>query len=112
MLKRINRLTKRKEFGYIYRNGSKINFGQLSLYVIKSRFPYVRFGISVNNKVGNAIVRNKIKRRLRSILSEYLKVITHKNVIIVVHNEAVDLSFQDLKTLVNKMFKKGKIISE
>jgi len=112
MLKKVNRLTKRKEFGYIYKKGLKINFGQISSYVIKSRFPYVRFGISVNNKVGNAVVRNKIKRRLRSILSEYVGLIKYKNIIIVAHNEIVDLSFQDLKVLVNKMFKKGKIISE
>ena len=112
MLKKINRLTKRKEFGYIYKNGTKLNYGQLSVYFIKSRFPFVRFGISVNNKVGNAVVRNKIKRRLRSILHSYINIIKHKNVIVVAHAEAVNLSYQDLKKLVDKMFIKGKIISE
>ena len=112
MIKKINRLTKRKEFSYIYKNGAKINYGQLSAYSIKSRFPYVRFGISVNNKVGNAVVRNKIKRRLRSILREYVEKIKHKNIIIVAHNEVALMSFQDLKTLVKKMFLKGKIIGE
>ncbi len=112
MIKKINRLTKRKEFSYIYKKGTKINFGQLSAYAIKSRFPYVRFGISVNNKVGNAVVRNKVKRRLRSILRDYVGLITHKNVIVVAHNEVVDMDFQDLKNLVKKMFLKGKIISE
>ena len=56
MIKKINRLTKRKEFGYVYKKGQKLNFGQLTVYSIKSRFPYVRFGISVNNKVGNASI--------------------------------------------------------
>ncbi|MBR4270359.1 MAG: ribonuclease P protein component [Clostridia bacterium] len=112
MLKRENRLTKRKEFNYVYRKGSKLNFGQITIYSIKSKFAFPRFGISVNNKVGNAVLRNKIKRRLRSILCEYVEKIMHKNIIVVAHNEVIDLDYQSLKQLVYKAFSKGKIINE
>ncbi len=112
MIKRENRLTKRKEFNYVYKKGSKLNFGQITIYFIKSKFSYPRFGISVNNKVGNAVLRNKIKRRLRSILCEYVDKIVHKNIIVVAHKEVCELAYQDLKQLVNKAFTKGKVIDE
>ena len=112
MLKRENRLTKRKEFNYVYKKGTKLNFGQVSIYFIKSKFVFPRFGISVNNKVGNAVVRNKIKRRLRSILCEYVDKIVHKNIIVVAHKEIIDLEYQNLKILIKKAFTKGNLINE
>ena len=112
MLKRENRLTKRKEFNYVYRKGAKLNFGQITVYSIKSKFVFPRFGISVNNKVGNAVARNKIKRRLRSILCEYVDKIVHKNIIVVAHKEIIDMDYQSIKTLVKKAFIKGMIINE
>lgn len=106
MLKIKNRLKKRKEFAYIFRKGKKVNMGEISGYIVKSRFPQVRFGITVSNKVGNAVVRNKVKRRLRSILVKYINQIRYKNIVIVVHPEVVNLNYQQLSEKVDKIIKK------
>ena len=55
MLPQKNRLKKRKEFAYIYKNGKKISSSHLSLIFIKSKIYNSRIGISVSNKVGNAV---------------------------------------------------------
>ena len=43
------------------------------IYAQKNTLPYDRFGISVSKKLGNAVYRNKYKRKIRSIIDNYKK---------------------------------------
>ena len=40
----------------------------------KNNLPYDKYGISVSKKLGNAVFRNKYKRKLRSIIDNYRKI--------------------------------------
>ncbi len=60
------------------------------IYKRKNSLDYCRFGLSVGKKVGNAVMRNKIKRQLRHILRNIdfscknthdIIIITKKNII-------------------------------
>ena len=68
--------------------------------------PEVRVGIVVSKKVGKAVVRNKVKRRVREILRK-----THlppAEVMIIARPEAAEASFQDLfKDLYRLLRKSG-----
>lgn len=112
MLKTQNRLKKRKEFNFLYRKGEKINSQNFTLVYIKSRYKICRIGISVNNKVGNAVVRNKIKRQLRAIFSKYINKITYKNLIIIAHPTVVELNFIQKQEEIKNLLVKGKILNE
>ena len=68
MIKRENRLKKNKHFNYIYKNGTSIKLGVLSLVYTKTKFKPFKVGFSVNNKIGKAVVRNKVKRRLKECI--------------------------------------------
>lgn len=112
MLKAQNRLRKRKEFAYIYRKGEKFYTENFTLYKIFSKHTTPKIGFSVNNKVGKAVVRNKIKRRLREIMRTYVGSIRNCNLIIVVKPTITELNFQSIKIEINQLLKKGKVISE
>ncbi len=68
------------------------------IYIKDNDLDYSRFGISVSNKTGNAVVRNRIKRQIRSIIDDYKKYY-QKNIdyIIIVKNGFLDYSYQDIK---------------
>jgi ribonuclease P protein component len=68
MLNKKFRLTKRKEFGYIYKNGKKFNTVNLTLVTIPTKLSNARFGFVLSKKVGHAFQRNKIKRQLSEIV--------------------------------------------
>lgn len=60
-------LKKNHEFRRLYSKGKSSGNATLVVYCRKNRLGYNRFGITVSNKIGNAVVRNKIRRRLREI---------------------------------------------
>ncbi len=71
MLPRAERLTRRRDFGAVYRRGRRYEHPLLTLYVRPSggsgEEQPRRFGFSVSKKVGKAHERNRIKRRLREL---------------------------------------------
>ena len=53
------------EFQRLYRKGKSAVCPCLALYCRKTGRPYSRLGLTVGTKLGKAVVRNKIRRRLR-----------------------------------------------
>lgn len=59
-----NRLRKRKQFQYVYHRGKSCACRELVLLHVRSA--RLQVGFSVSRKVGNSVVRNRVKRRLRA----------------------------------------------
>ena len=57
------RLRKRKQFQYVYHRGKSCACRELVLLHVRN--PRLQVGFSVSRKVGNSVVRNRVKRRLR-----------------------------------------------
>jgi ribonuclease P protein component len=73
-VQRRNRLSRSRDFDAVYRHGRSVSTRFLVLY----RFDRedddgeVRLGIAVPKKIGGAVIRNRIKRRLREVWRELL----------------------------------------
>ena len=111
MLQAKNRLKKRKEFAYIYRKGERFNTNNLTLLKIYSKYPTARIGFSVSNKIGKAVVRNKIKRQLREIVRPLVPAIKNCNLIFVAKPTITNTTFSELQKEVNQILIKGKILN-
>lgn len=113
MLNRINRLKKRYQFNYVYKSGEHYSSEHAVLYVVSSKTKCIKIGFAVTKKVGHAVVRNKIRRRLREVVREQLpKLKQNYNVIIVAKENIVEASFDQLCFEVNKLFKKANLFNE
>ena len=55
------------EFRRIYRRGRSAVSGGVVVYCLKNRQGMSRLGVTVSTKLGHAVVRNRIRRRLREI---------------------------------------------
>ena len=73
-MQRRNRLSRSRDFDAVYRHGRSVSTRFLTLYWFQ-RDECVgdpRLGFAVPKAVGNAVVRNRIKRQLREIVRDRL----------------------------------------
>ena len=113
MLKRVNRLKKRYQFNYVYKSGEHFSSEHLVLYVSSSKTKSIKVGFAVTKKIGHAVVRNKIRRRLREIVQKQLQSLKQNFNIIVVAKESVsEASFEKLTLELTKLFKKANLFYE
>jgi ribonuclease P protein component len=61
-------LTKPQQYEKVYSHGSSRTSGPVVLKVMPNGLDISRYGISVSRRVGNAVTRNHVKRRLRELL--------------------------------------------
>ncbi len=61
-MQRIYRLTQRGSFAYAYRKNDSVVTKRLVMYKVPAH--NLKAGISVGKKVGNSVVRSRVKRRI------------------------------------------------
>ena len=88
---------KKQDFDLIIKEGRFCKNNSYVIYYKKNAFPYDRFGISVGKKIGNAVNRNKHKRKLRAIIDNYKKIyVNNQDYIIILRGSAKDKDYQTL----------------
>lgn len=113
MIKKENRLKKRKQFAYLFKNGKYVGDEFLSVVYIELKTKNFKVGYSVSKKVGKAVCRNKVKRRLKECVLSFSHLIKNEFYIIVVAKpNIVNLSFEELKQKLKQKFKKAGLLSD
>ncbi|MGI6152509.1 MAG: ribonuclease P protein component [Christensenellaceae bacterium] len=109
----LNTLKKNKEFGFVHRKGKNMATGDLVLIVAKSRYGGVRAGFSVSKKVGNSVVRNKARRRLKEALRLCLPYTSGNYSIIFIARPTIkDAAFSQIKKQMEYLLKKAGVLSD
>lgn len=70
------RLTDSPEFERVYRQGTAYRGKLFSVHAFPNEHGNPRLGLSVSRKVGNAVTRNAVRRRLREVFYSCLTEIT------------------------------------
>lgn len=68
--RRPERLKKRQDFSKVMKTGRRARHRLLHLVDLETGAPATRVGFSVRKQIGGAVVRNHVKRRLRTIVRE------------------------------------------
>ena len=93
-------IVKRKEeFDEIINTCPSIKNNSFVIYYKDNNLKYNRYGISVGKKIGNAVTRNKYKRKVRAIIDNYKKnYVNQRDYIIILRRSATEKSYADLES--------------
>ena len=110
-MKKKNVLKRNIDFDRIIKNNKAFRYKDYIIYLERTDNEEYHFGLSVGKKVGNAVIRNRVKRQLRSIIDEknYQKGL---NCIIIVKKSVLGKDFSMMKEELQKALTNLNIIKE
>lgn len=65
--------------------------------------------MSVSKKIGNAVVRNRLKRQIRAIMRDY-DIISNVDIFIIARNKILSIDYHQMKSDIERLLKKQKLI--
>lgn len=110
-MRRELRLRQRKDFDSVFQRGRIWSNGLLVLRALPNNLPHNRYGFSTSKRLGNAVVRNRVRRRLR----EAVRILPSQpgwDVVISARAAAAGADFHELKRSVTGLFKRAGILKE
>lgn len=108
MLAKHHRLKRSQDFQAAWQRGDHYRGRLLSLNVLANHLPHSRFGFVVSSKVGNAVTRNRIKRRLREIVRTQLSVLANGyDVVIIAHRPTAQADYHALESRLGDLFQQA-----
>jgi ribonuclease P protein component len=112
MLKKENRLTRKKDFDAVWQKGRSSFDKIFGVKILPNKLETNRFGIMIGLKVSKkAVERNRIKRRIREIIIGQEKNLkTDLDVVITVLPAARGKEFAELEESIEFNFKRLKIL--
>ncbi|WP_258728469.1 ribonuclease P protein component [Bacillus atrophaeus] len=109
-MKKRNRLKKNEDFQKVFKHGTSMANRQFVLYVLdQPEADEIRAGLSVSKKIGNAVVRNRVKRLIRQVLQDEKDKLKQKDYIIIARKPASQLTFEETKKSLQHLFRKSSL---
>lgn len=110
-MNRKNTVKKQQEFNQIIKKNQKVSSNYFVIYYQKNTLNYSRYGVSVGTKLGNAVVRNSYKRKMRMIIHENQKLHCKcYDFIILLRKKGIGINYHQLKQDFQELIEKLKEI--
>lgn len=105
-MKKINRLLKNKDFKNVLDNKKSIANKEYIIYIKENELKHVRLGISVSSKIGNSVVRHKVKRQINEMLKDIININNNYDMVIIVRNKYLSNEYLENKNSINSLISK------
>ncbi len=112
-MKKSFRVKREKDFKAIFKDGTSFANRKFVVYQLENQQNHFRVGLSVSKKLGNAVTRNQIKRRIRHILqSAKGSLLDHVDFVVIARKGVETLEYAEMEKNLLHVLKLSKIYQE
>lgn len=111
-MNKIYRLRSNMEFKKVYSGGKNYWNRNLILYVKKNNIGNTRVGYSITKKIGNSVIRNKVRRRMKEIYRlKFDGIKSGYDLIFIPKKNVVDISYKELESAMLHILKLSSLLT-
>lgn len=111
-MKRDDRLRRREAFDQVRRHGKCWTHRLVVLCALPNDLPRTRFGFSVSKRVGGAVVRNRVRRRLREMVRLRLSTVASGwDVVLIARPPIAQAEFRQIEAAVERLLQQAGLSS-
>ena len=112
-MKKNFRVKREKDFKAIFKDGTSFANRKFVVYQLEKQQNHFRVGLSVSKKLGNAVTRNQIKRRIRHILQSVKgSLVEHVDFVVIARKGVETLEYAEMEKNLLHVLKLSKIYQE
>ena len=115
-MKKKYRLLKNEEFKKVLDQKASVSRENSRVFYKNNGLGYSRVGISVSSKIGNSVVRHKVKRQITEIVNLCINLDDSVDYVIIAKSSYLNLNYEEnlkiIKGIFESISKKGKKIDE
>ncbi|BAQ25032.1 ribonuclease P protein component [Streptococcus troglodytae] len=111
-MKKAYRVKSDKDFQAIFTKGRSVANRKFVVYSLKKDQSHYRVGLSVGKRLGNAVVRNTIKRKLRHVLMELDPYLGTQDFVVIARKGVEELDYSTMKKNLVHVLKLAKLYQE
>ena len=108
-MRREQRLASKKDFEAVYKRGKTRSNRLLVLRVVPNELGRNRYGFAVGKRLGGAVVRNRVKRRLREG-ARLAPTEQGWDIVLIARQDAVDADYQTLKRAMEELLDRAHLL--
>ena len=111
-MKKSYRVKSEKDFNAIFNDKQSVANKRFVIYKLDKDQKHFRVGLSVSKKLGNAVVRNGIKRKIRNVLIEHRQELQTVDFVIIARKGVEELNYKEIERNLLHVLKLAKIYQE
>ena len=113
MIPKEKRLVTKKDFSRVFSKGRIFHSRGLRAKICRNSLEFSRFGLVISTKVSKkAVLRNKVRRRLRSIIGQSLPLIRGgQDVAILARKEVLEMTFEQIEASTVHLLEKAGLLT-
>lgn len=111
-MKKSYRVKREKDFQAIFDGGKSTANRKFVIHFLEKEQDHYRVGISVGKRIGNAVTRNAVKRKIRHVIMEFSDHLKRDDFIVIARKGVENLDYQEVKQNLQHVLKLANLLEE
>lgn len=111
-MKKTYRVKREKDFQAIFKAGKSMANRKFVIYHLAKDQKHFRVGISAGKKLGNAVTRNAVKRKIRHVLMALGNQLKSEDFVVIARKGVETLDYHELQQNLHHVLKLAQLLEE